>query len=73
MEEIPVMAIVKLLDKQEHVTVMLKFHFIRNWVTLTVTNNTQEKIRFYQNEMIGILKLIFLAIIRSGKVFYSKI
>ena len=41
-EEISGMAIVKLLDKPEQVTVMLKLKFIRNRVTLNVTKNTRD-------------------------------
>ena len=41
-EEISDMAIVKILDKQEQLTVMLKLKFIRNRATLNVTNNTQK-------------------------------
>ena len=40
-EDISGMAIVKLLDMPEHITVMLKLNFIRNRVTLIVTNKTK--------------------------------
>ena len=56
-EEMSEMAIVKLLDRQEQVTVMLKLKFIRNRVTLKVTNNTQEVVTFNPTEMKGILDL----------------
>ena len=36
---------------------MLKLKFIRNRVTLSVTNNTQETVTFDPAEMIGILDL----------------
>ena len=36
---------------------MLKLKFIRNRVTLNVTNNTQETVKFDQKEMIGVLDL----------------
>ena len=55
--EISRIAIVKLLDMQEKVTVMLKLKFIRNRMTLKVTNNTQEVVTFHLTEMIGILDL----------------
>ena len=57
MKEISGMAIVKMLDKQDQVTVMLKLKFIRNRVTLNSTNYTQETVIFDSKEMIGILDL----------------
>ena len=48
------MAIVKLLDKQEQVTNMIQLKFIRNRVTLIVTNNTHKTVTFDLTEMIGI-------------------
>ena len=51
------MAIVKLLDTQEQITVMLKLKFIRNRATLHVTNNTQETVTFDPKGMIGVLDL----------------
>ena len=56
-EEISGMAIVKITDMQEQVTVMIKLKFIRNRATLKVTNNTQEKVTFDPTEIIGILDL----------------
>ena len=56
-EEISGMAVVKLLDMQEQVTNMIKLKFIRNRVTLKVTNNTHETVMFDPTEMIGILDL----------------
>ena len=56
-EEISGMAIVKMLDKWEQITVMLELKFIRNRVTLNVTNDTQEAMIFDPKEMIGILDL----------------
>ena len=41
----------------EHVTNMIKLKFIRNRVTLKITNNTNETITFDKTEMIGILDL----------------
>ena len=51
------MAIVKISDMQEQVTVMMKLTFIRNRVTLKVTNTTHETVTFDLTEMIGILDL----------------
>ena len=56
-EEISRMATVMLLDTREQITVMLKFKFIRNRVTLNLTNNTQETVTFDPKEMIGVLDL----------------
>ena len=56
-EGISGMAIVKLLDTQEQITVILKLKFIRNRVTLNVTNITQETVMFDPTEMIGTLDL----------------
>ena len=56
-DKISGMAIVKILDEQEQVTVMLRLKFIRNRVTLNVTNNTQETVTFDLREMIGVLNL----------------
>ena len=56
-EEISGMAIVKLLDMQEQVTNMINLKFIRNRVTLKVTNNNHETVMFDLTEMIGILDL----------------
>ena len=51
------MAIVKLLDTREQITVMLKLTFIRNMATLNVTKNAQETVTFDPKEMIGVLDL----------------
>ena len=56
-EEISRMAIVKILDMQEQVTVMMKLKFIKNKVTLKVRNNKQETVTFGPTEMIGVLDL----------------
>ena len=54
-EELSGMAIVKVLDMNEHVTSMIKLKFIRNRVTLKITNNTSETVTFDRSNMIGIL------------------
>ena len=56
-EEISGMAKVKVLDMQEQVTNMIKLKFMRNKVTLIVTNNTHKTMTFDPMEMIGILDL----------------
>ena len=56
-EELSVMAIVKVLDMNEHVTNMTKLKLIRNRVTLKITNDTSETMTFDRPNMIGILDL----------------
>ena len=46
-----------MLDSREQCTVMLKLRFIRNQVSLDITNNTQETVIFDPKEMMGILHL----------------
>ena len=60
------------LDKQEHVTVMLKLKFIRNRMTLNITYNMQETVIFDPKEMIEFQIYDHWDITRLGKVFYSK-
>ena len=45
-DEISDLAIVKMLDSKGQCTVVLKLKFIRNRVSLDVTNNTQETVIF---------------------------
>ena len=56
-EELSGMAIVKVLDMNEHVTNMIKLKFIRNRATLKITYNTDETVTFDRSNMIGILDL----------------
>ena len=60
LEEISGMAIVKVLEMQEQVTNMIKLKFIRNRVTLKVTNNTHETVMSDPTEMMGISDLRYL-------------
>ena len=55
--ELSGMAIVKVIDMNEHVTNMIKLKFIRNRVTLKITNNTSETVTFDTSNMIRILDL----------------
>ena len=48
------MAIVTVLDMNEQVTNMIKLIFIRNRVTLKITNNTHETMTFDLTDMIGL-------------------
>ena len=56
-EEISGMAIVKIVDQGQKMLMMLKLKFIRNNVTLDITNNTRETIIFDKKTSIGILDL----------------
>ena len=49
------MAIIKVLDMNKHITSMIKLKFIRNKVTLKITNDTSETVTFDRVNMIGIL------------------
>ena len=54
-EEISGMAIVKVLDMLEEVTILIKLKFLSNRVTLKITNNMQGTVTFHLTDMIGIL------------------
>ena len=56
-EELSGMAIIKVLDMNEHITSMIKLKFIRNKVTSKITNNTSETVTFDRKDMIGILDI----------------
>ena len=56
-EEISGMAITKLLDVKDQMTLTMKLKFIRNRATLKVTNSTQEKVTFDPADMVGIVDL----------------
>ena len=56
-EEISGMAITKLLDVKEQITLMIKLKFIKNRAMLKVTNGTQEKVIFNSTDMIGVVDL----------------
>ena len=56
-EEISGMAITKLLDVKEQITLMIKLKFIRNKAMLKVTNDTQERVTFNPIDMVGIVDL----------------
>ena len=51
MEELLEKAFVKLLDMHKQVTNMIKLKFIRNRVTLKITNNMQEIMTFEQTDV----------------------
>ena len=50
-EELSGMAIVKVLDMNEHVTNMIKLKFIRNRATLEITINTGETMTFDRSDV----------------------
>ena len=56
-EELSGMAIVKVLDMNEHVTSMIKLKFIRNRAYLKITNNTGKTVTCDRSNMIGISDL----------------
>ena len=56
-EEIPGMAIVKIIDQGQKTPMMLKLKFIWNKAMLDITNNTRETLIFGRKTMIGILDL----------------
>ena len=57
LEEISGMAIVKIIDQGQKMSMMLKLKFIRNKATLDIMNNTREMIIFDKKTSIGILDL----------------
>ena len=57
MEEISGMAITKMLDTKEQMTLMMKLKFIRNRAMQKVTNSTHDIVTFNPTEMLGILDL----------------
>ena len=56
-EEISGMAIVKIIDKGQRMSMMLKLKFIQNKAMLDITNNTREFLIFDRKTTIGILDL----------------
>ena len=56
-EEISGLAVAKIIDQGQKTPMMLKLKFIRNKVTLDITNNTRETVIFDKKTSIGILDL----------------
>ena len=56
-EEITGMAITKLLDTKEQITLTMKIKFIRNRAMFKVTNDTHETVTFDPTQMLGIVDL----------------
>ena len=56
-EEITGMAITKLLNMKEQMTLTMKIKFIRNRATFKVTNDTHETVTFDPTQMLGIVDL----------------
>ena len=56
-DEISGLAIIKILDKTTHSTMMLKLKFMWNSATLYVTNNGLDTIIFHSEEVLGLLDL----------------
>ena len=61
MDEISGLAIIKILNKIKHSTMMLKLKFMQNSVTLNITNNGLDTIIFQPEEVLEILDLRSLA------------
>ena len=59
-EEISGMAIVKIVDQEQKMPMLLKLKFIRNKAMLDITNNSRETIIFDRKTSIGILDLRLL-------------
>ena len=57
MEEILGMAITKMLDIKEQLTLTMKLKFIRNRAMLKVTNSTHDTVTFHPMDMLGIVDL----------------
>ena len=51
------MAITKLLDTKDHMTLIMKIKFIRNRATFKVKNDMHETVTFNPNQMLGIIDL----------------
>ena len=56
-EEISGMAITKMLDTKEQMTLMMKLKFIRNRAMLKVTNSTHDTVTFNPADMLGVVNL----------------
>ena len=56
-EEITGMAITKLLDTKEQITLTMKIKFIRNRAMYKVTNDTHETVTFDPTQMLSIVDL----------------
>ena len=56
-EEITGMAITKLLDTEEQMTLTMKIEFIRNRATFKVKNDPHETVTFDPTQMLGIIDL----------------
>ena len=56
-DEISGLAIIKVLDKTKHNTVMLKLKFMQNSAMLDITNNSLDTIIFGPEEVLGVLDL----------------
>ena len=56
-EEIMGMAITKLLDTKEQMTLTMKIKFIRNRATFKVTNDMHETVTFDPTQMLGVIDL----------------
>ena len=73
-EELPGMAMVKILDIKEQTTNMIKLKFVRNKAVLKVTNKTQESVTFGKAKMMGIIGLRSLGFFKiKQEVLHEKL
>ena len=72
-DEMPGLAIIKVLDKNVQSTMMLKLKFTCNSAILDVTNAGLETVILNPKEVIGILDLRSLGYYKSRMVYYNKI
>ena len=71
-EEISGMAITKLLDVKDQMTLKMKLKLIRNRAMLKVTNSTQEKVTFDPTDMVGIVDFRSLGYYKVKQEFCNK-
>ena len=72
-DEIPGLAIIKVLDKNTQNTLMLKWTFVWNSATLDITNSSLDTIICDPKEVLGILDLRSVGYYKINKVYYNKI
>ena len=56
-DEISGLALIKILDKTTHSTMMLKLKFMQNLAMLNISNNGLDTIILNEKEMLGIMDL----------------
>ena len=64
-EEISGMAITKMLDTKEQMTLTMKLKFIRNRAMLTATNSIDDIVTFNPAEMLGCYRFKILGVLQN--------